>query len=327
MPGGSSSGSAAAVAANMVPVALGSDTGGSVRQPASFCGIIGFKPTYGLVSRFGLIAMSSSLDQIGPLGKNVEDVKIIYEAIKGEDEMDSTTVSFLQKQTKERLEEVKIGIPKEYFARGINPKVKEIIEDRIKDLELSGASIEEVSLPHTDYALATYYIVMTAEVSSNLARYDGIKYGKSLSGSDRVQNLLDVYLETRKEFLGEEVKRRIMLGTYCLSVGYYDAYYLQAQKVRTLIKEDFERAFQKVDFLLTPTSPTPPFKLGERLENPLTMYMADILTASVNLAGLPAISLSAGEVDKLPVGLQLIGPAFSENFLLSIAQLAQRIWT
>ncbi|MCD6410433.1 Asp-tRNA(Asn)/Glu-tRNA(Gln) amidotransferase subunit GatA [bacterium] len=327
VPGGSSSGSAAAVAANMVPVALGSDTGGSVRQPASFCGIIGFKPTYGLVSRFGLIAMSSSLDQIGPLGKNVEDVKIIYEAIKGEDEMDSTTVSFLQKQTKERLEEVKIGIPKEYFARGINPKVKEIIEDRIKDLELSGASIEEVSLPHTDYALATYYIVMTAEVSSNLARYDGIKYGKSLSGSDRVQNLLDVYLETRKEFLGEEVKRRIMLGTYCLSVGYYDAYYLQAQKVRTLIKEDFERAFQKVDFLLTPTSPTPPFKLGERLENPLTMYMADILTASVNLAGLPAISLSAGEVDKLPVGLQLIGPAFSENFLLSIAQLAQRIWT
>jgi len=205
--------------------------------------------------------------------------------------------------------------------------VKEIIEDRIKDLELSGASIEEVSLPHTDYALATYYIVMTAEVSSNLARYDGIKYGKSLAESDRIQNLLNVYFETRKEFLGEEVKRRIMLGTYCLSVGYYEAYYLQAQKVRTLIKEDFEKAFKKVDLLLTPTSPTPPFKLGERLENPLTMYMADILTVSVNLAGLPAISLPAGEVNKLPVGLQLIGPTFSENFLLSVAQLSQNLWT
>ena len=330
VPGGSSSGSAAAVAADMVPVALGSDTGGSIRQPASFCGIIGFKPTYGSVSRFGLIAMSSSLDQIGPFGKNVEDIKIIYETIKGEDEMDSTTVSFSQKPAKEKLEEIKIGIPKEYFGQGIDPKVKEIIEDRIKDLELSGASIEEVSLPHTDYALATYYIVMTAEVSSNLARYDGIKYGKSLAEIDRIQriqNLLDVYFETRKEFLGEEVKRRIMLGTYCLSVGYYEAYYLQAQKVRTLIKEDFEKAFKKVDLLLTPTSPTPPFKLGERLENPLTMYMADILTVSVNLAGLPAISLPAGEVNKLPVGLQLIGPTFSENFLLSVAQLSQNLWT
>ena len=327
VPGGSSSGSAAAVAADMVPIALGSDTGGSIRQPASFCGIIGFKPTYGSVSRFGLIAMSSSLDQIGPLGKNVEDIKIVYEVIRGKDEMDSTTVSFSQKPVKERLEEIKIGIPKEYFAKGIDQRVKEIIKDRIKDFELSGASIEEVSLPHTDYALATYYIIMTAEVSSNLARYDGIKYGKSLAESDRITNLLDVYFETRKEFLGEEVKRRIMLGTYCLSVGYYEAYYLQAQKVRTLIKKDFEKAFKKVDILLTPTSPTPPFKLGERLENPLTMYMADVLTVSANLAGLPAISLPAGEIDKLPVGLQLIGPAFSENFLLSVAQLAQKIWT
>lgn len=327
VPGGSSSGSAAAVAADMVPIALGSDTGGSIRQPASFCGIIGFKPTYGSVSRFGLIAMSSSLDQIGPLGKNVEDIKIVYEVIRGKDEMDSTTVLFSQKPVKEKLEEIKIGIPKEYFAKGIDQRVKEIIKDRIKDFELSGASIEEVSLPHTDYALATYYIIMTAEVSSNLARYDGIKYGKSLAESDRITNLLDVYFETRKEFLGEEVKRRIMLGTYCLSVGYYEAYYLQAQKVRTLIKKDFEKAFKKVDILLTPTSPTPPFKLGERLENPLTMYMADVLTVSANLAGLPAISLPAGEIDKLPVGLQLIGPAFSENFLLSVAQLAQKIWT
>jgi len=327
VPGGSSSGSAAAVAADMVPIALGSDTGGSIRQPASFCGIIGFKPTYGSVSRFGLVAMSSSLDQIGPLGKNVEDIKIVYEVIRGKDEMDSTTVSFSQKPVKERLEEIKIGIPKEYFTKGIDQRVKEIIKDRIKDFELSGASIEEVSLPHTDYALATYYIIMTAEVSSNLARYDGIKYGKSLAESDRITNLLDVYFETRKEFLGEEVKRRIMLGTYCLSVGYYEAYYLQAQKVRTLIKKDFEKAFKKVDILLTPTSPTPPFKLGERLENPLTMYMADVLTVSANLAGLPAISLPAGEIDKLPVGLQLIGPAFSENFLLSVAQLAQKIWT
>lgn len=327
VPGGSSSGSAAAVAADMVPIALGSDTGGSIRQPASFCGIIGFKPTYGSVSRFGLIAMSSSLDQIGPLGKNVEDIKIVYEVIRGKDEMDSTTVSFSQKPVKERLEEIKIGIPKEYFTKGIDQRVKEIIKDRIKDFELSGASIEEVSLPHTDYALATYYIIMTAEVSSNLARYDGIKYGKSLAESDKITNLLDVYFETRKEFLGEEVKRRIMLGTYCLSVGYYEAYYLQAQKVRTLIKKDFEKAFKKVDILLTPTSPTPPFKLGERLENPLTMYMADVLTVSANLAGLPAISLPAGEIDKLPVGLQLIGPAFSENFLLSVAQLAQKIWT
>ncbi|MCD6115321.1 Asp-tRNA(Asn)/Glu-tRNA(Gln) amidotransferase subunit GatA [bacterium] len=327
VPGGSSSGSAAAVAADMVPIALGSDTGGSIRQPASFCGIIGFKPTYGSVSRFGLVAMSSSLDQIGPLGKNVEDIKIVYEVIRGKDEMDSTTVSFSQKPVKERLEEIKIGIPKEYFTKGIDQRVKEIIKDRIKDFELSGASIEEVSLPHTDYALATYYIIMTAEVSSNLARYDGIKYGKSLAESDKITNLLDVYFETRKEFLGEEVKRRIMLGTYCLSVGYYEAYYLQAQKVRTLIKKDFEKAFKKVDILLTPTSPTPPFKLGERLENPLTMYMADVLTVSANLAGLPAISLPAGEIDKLPVGLQLIGPAFSENFLLSVAQLAQKIWT
>lgn len=327
VPGGSSSGSAAAVASRMVPVALGTDTGGSIRQPASFCGVLGFKPTYGSVSRFGLIALASSLDQIGPFARNVDDIKIVYDIIKGEDALDSTTVSFSQKSDNIDLKKVKIGIPKEYFGKGIDPQVREVIEDRIKDLELAGANLEEVSLPHTDYALATYYIVMTAELSSNLARYDGIKYGKSLMDSDKVKSLIDVYFETRREFLGEEVKRRIMLGTYCLSAGYYDAYYLQAQKVRTLIREDFKKAFQKFDILLTSTSPTLPFKFGERLDNPLTMYMADLLTVSVNLAGLPAISIPAGEINKLPVGLQLIGPPFSENLLLNITQLAQKLWT
>jgi len=327
VPGGSSSGSAAAVAANMVPVALGSDTGGSVRQPASFCGIVGLKPTYGSVSRYGLIAMSSSLDQIGVFARYVKDAEMVYNIIKGKDEMDSTTVSLPSFSSKKKVQDLKIGIPREYFGEGLDKEVRELIEDKIKGLEKEGIKFEEVSLPHTEYALATYYIIMTAEVSSNLARYDGIKYGQSKIQDARIKNLLDIYLETRKEFLGEEVKRRIMLGTYCLSAGYYEAYYLKAQKVRTLIKQDFQKAFDKVDVLITPTSPTPPFKLGERLTNPLAMYLADVLTVSINLAGLPAISIPAGKINNLPIGVQFIAPPFQEQLLFLISDFAQNLWT
>ena len=327
VPGGSSSGSAAAVAANMVPVALGSDTGGSVRQPASFCGIVGLKPTYGSVSRYGLIAMSSSLDQIGVFARYVKDAEIVYNIIKGKDEMDSTTVSLPSFSSKKKVQDLKIGIPREYFGEGLDKEVRELIEDKIKGLEKEGIKFEEVSLPHTEYALATYYIIMTAEVSSNLARYDGIKYGQSKIQDAGIKNLLDIYLETRKEFLGEEVKRRIMLGTYCLSAGYYEAYYLKAQKVRTLIKQDFQKAFDKVDVLITPTSPTPPFKLGERLTNPLAMYLADVLTVSINLAGLPAISIPAGKINNLPIGVQFIAPPFQEQLLFLISDFAQNLWT
>ena len=328
VPGGSSSGSAAAVGAKMVPVALGSDTGGSVRQPASFCGVVGLKPTYGAVSRYGLIAMSSSLDQIGCFGKNVNDTEIIFNIIKGRDERDSTTVPLRDFPSPKEAKELTVGVPKEYFIKGIDTKVKQLIEEKIKALEKEGISFQELSLPHTDYALATYYIIMTAEVSSNLARYDGIKYGMSTSNLEsRISNsLLDVYLETRQEYFGDEVKRRIMLGTYCLSAGYYEAYYLKAQKVRTKIKEDFQKAFEKVDVIITPTSPTVAFKLGERLSNPLEMYLADILTASVNLAGLPAISIPCGKIGDLPVGVQFIAPPFREDLLFKVGKFAQTIW-
>ena len=328
VPGGSSSGSAAAVGAKMVPIALGSDTGGSVRQPASFCGVVGLKPTYGAVSRYGLIAMSSSLDQIGCFGKNVKDTEIIFNIIKGRDEKDSTTVPLQDFSNQKKAKELKVGVPKEYFIKGIDTKVKQLIEEKIKALEKEGISFQELSLPHTDYALATYYIIMTAEVSSNLARYDGIKYGMSVSNfeSQTSNSLLDVYLKTRQEYFGDEVKRRIMLGTYCLSAGYYEAYYLKAQKVRTKIKEDFQKAFEKVDVIITPTSPTVAFKLGEKLSNPLEMYLADILTASVNLAGLPAISIPCGKIDNLPVGIQFIAPPFREDLLFTIGKFAQKVW-
>ena len=326
VPGGSSSGSACAVAARMCAFALGSDTGGSVRQPASFCGIVGLKPTYGAVSRFGLIAMASSLDQIGPLAKNVEDVEIVFEAIKGKDEKDSTSCEF-KKQEESEPKKVKIGIPKECFGEGIQKEVVEGLKDVVKILEQEKIHIEEINIPSLKYGVACYYIVMPSEVSSNLARYDGIKYGKSIlhEPETKKQDLIDMYFETRGKFFGKEVKRRIMLGTYCLSSGYYDAYYLRAQKVRTKIALDFKEAFKKVDLILTPTSPTLPFKLGERLEDPLSMYMADFLTVPANLAGLPAISLPFKKINNLPFGIQFIAPAFCEKRLFDFGKFFEQI--
>jgi len=327
VPGGSSGGSAAAVAANFCCAALGSDTGGSIRQPAAFCGVVGLKPTYGAVSRYGLIAMASSLDQIGPITKTVEDAEILFEAIRGKDEKDSTSIDVKNSKfqipnskkipnSKFKIKNCKLGIPKEYFIEGMDSEVEKVVKNAIKKAEELGAKIEEISLPHTKYALAVYYIIMPSEVSANLARYDGIKYGASLEAPD----LLEVYLKTRGTKFGEEVRRRIILGTYTLSAGYYDAYYLRAQKVRTLIKQDFQRAFQKIDLILTPTTPTTAFKLGEKLTDPLTMYLSDIFTIGVNLAGLPALSLPVGKANNLPVGLQIIGKPFGEKAIFEFAK-------
>jgi aspartyl-tRNA(Asn)/glutamyl-tRNA(Gln) amidotransferase subunit A len=331
VPGGSSGGSAAAVAANFCVFALGSDTGGSIRQPASFCGIVGLKPTYGSVSRYGLIAFASSLDQIGPMTKNIEDAKIVFDVIKGKDEMDSTSVnpksqilnSKQIRNSKFEIQNLRIGVPKEYFIKGIDPEVERMIKEAIKKYEEMGAKIVEISLSHTEYALPCYYIIAPSEASANLARYDGIKYGFSKIPNSKFQipNLLDVYFESRGKGFGPEVRRRIMLGTYALSAGYYEAYYLRAQKIRTLIKEDFEKAFEIVDAIFTPTSPTPPFKLGERIDDPLKMYLSDIFTVSVNLAGLPAISIPVGKVKNLPVGLQIIGKPFEEEKIFEIAKI------
>jgi len=330
VPGGSSGGSAAAVAANLCIFALGSDTGGSIRQPASFCGVVGLKPTYGVVSRYGLIAFASSLDQIGPITKTVEDCKIVFNAIKGKDPMDSTSVESKVSNLKFQISSLRIGVPKEYFVKGMSPEVEKVIEEAIKKYEEMGAKISEISLPHTEYALPCYYIIAPSEASANLARYDGIKYGYSTASKKQktTNNLLDVYLESREEGFGAEIRRRIMLGTYVLSAGYYEAYYLRAQKVRTLIKEDFDKAFEKVDVIFTPVSPTPAFKLGEKIEDPLTMYLSDIFTASINLAGLPAISIPVGKTTPhqnggggLPVGLQIIGRPFEEDKILKIAQI------
>src|SRR3989344_2725520 len=318
VPGGSPGGSAAAVAANECIYALGSDTGGSIRQPASFCGVVGLKPTYGRVSRYGLMAMASSLDQIGPITKTVEDAEIVLEAISGKDGLDSTSVEFKNKfqVSSFKLQDLKIGLPKEYFIKGLDPEVEEVIKKAISKFEKMGAEIIEVSLPHTEYALAAYYIIMPAEVSANLARYDGIKYGLSEKGD----NLLDVYLKTRQRGFGQEPRRRIILGAYTLSAGYYEAYYLKAQKARTLIKKDFEEAFKKVDVLITPVSPTPAFKIGEKIDDPLKMYLSDIYTVPINLAGLPAISVPCGQVGNLPIGLQIIGKHFDEERILDLAQ-------
>ena len=344
VPGGSSGGSAAAVAANLSVFALGSDTGGSIRQPASFCGIVGLKPTYGRVSRYGLIAFASSLDQIGPLAKTVEDCKIVFDAISGWDEMDSTSVKskiknpykaepsgFRQKSKLQfKIKNLKIGVPKEYFIKGIDPEVEEVIKKAIKKYEEMGAKTEEISLPHTEYALPCYYIIAPSEASANLARYDGIKYGMSKvkSQKSKVKSLLDVYLKSREEGFGAEVRRRIMLGTYVLSAGYYEAYYLRAQKVRTLIRKDFEEAFKKVDAIFTPVTPTPAFKIGEKIDDPLKMYLSDIFTAPINLAGLPAISIPVGKVAPhqnggggLPVGLQIIGKHFEEEKIFEVAKI------
>ncbi len=322
VPGGSSGGSAAAVAANMALGALGSDTGGSVRLPAAFCGVVGLKPTYGSVSRFGLIAMASSLDQIGPIAKTVQDVKEIFDVIKGKDPLDPTTVEFKSKTLDFEFRNLRIGVPKEYFTKGLNPKVEKKIQEVVLYYQKEGARIKQISLPHTQYALPAYYIIMPCEVSANLARYDGIKYGNSIIKNSKFkpQNLLEVYFKTRGHFLGPEVKRRIMLGTFALSSGYYEAYYLRAQKVRTKIKQDFEKAFQKVDLILTPMAPDVAFKIGERISDPVQMYLSDIFTVSANLASLPAICVPAGFIKNLPVAFQLIGPAFQEELLFFVAQ-------
>lgn len=320
VPGGSSGGSAAGVSADETIVALGSDTGGSIRQPASFCGVVGLKPTYGRVSRYGLVAFASSLDQIGPITKDVRDCAILLKIISGYDKRDSTSynipVPSYEEFLKEDVKGLKIGIPKEFFAEGIEEEVKKIIYEAIDVLKNLGAECEETSLPHIEYSLACYYIIAPSEASSNLARYDGIHYGFR---SKNAEELLDVYKKTRKEGFGKEVKRRIMLGTYALSAGYYDAYYLKAQKVRTLIRRDFEKVFEKYDVLITPTSPTPAFKIGEKIEDPLKMYLSDICTIPVNLAGLPAISIPAGFADGLPVGVQIIGKPYDEGTILKVA--------
>ena len=318
VPGGSSGGSAAAVASKQAVFALGSDTGGSIRQPASFCGIVGLKPTYGSVSRFGLMAMASSLDQVGVFARSIEDTKTVFDIIKGKDENDSTSMGASFKAGKKGLKGIKIGMPKEYFSEGIDPGVKEVVVNAIKNMEKAGAEVKEVSLPHTRYAISAYYIIMPAEVSSNLARYDGIKYGYSVAEDAKHRDLRSVYLRSRSQGFGKEAKRRVMLGTYVLSAGYYDAYYKKAQQVRAKIMEDFKKAFGQVDVLATPTSPTVAFKFGEKTKDPLSMYMADVFTVPVNLAGLPAISMPCGISENLPVGLQLIAPWFEEETLFNI---------
>ena len=321
VPGGSSGGSAAAVASNMVPWAIGSDTGGSIRQPSSFCGVVGLKPTYGLVSRYGLVAFASSLDQIGPITKDVTDAAMLLNVISGHDEKDTTSVNKEKvdytKALKGDVKGLKIGLPKEYFGEGINPEVKEKLNEAIETYKKLGATVEECSLNIADYALATYYIIACAEASSNLGRFDGIRYGYR---TQNYESLKDIYRNSRSEGFGPEVKRRIILGTYVLSSGYYDAYYKKAQQVRTLVKKEFDKAFEKYDILLTPTSPTVAFEIGTRSNNPLEMYLADICTVSVNIAGLPGISVPCGVDSKgMPIGMQLIGNKFAEETILNAA--------
>lgn len=322
VPGGSSGGSAAAVAADLAVFALGSDTGGSIRQPAAFCGVVGFKPSYGRVSRHGLIAMASSLDQIGPITKNVEDAALVFEIIAGHDKFDSTTlnqaVPEVSKNLNSSIKGLRIGVPKEFFGKGLAPEVEEKVKGSIKNLEGLGCKIEEVSLPNFEYGLAAYYIIVPSEISSNLARFDGIRYGHSSKNSP---TLLDVYLDSRSEGLGPEPKRRIILGTYALSSGYYDAYYLKAQKVRALLRRDFDNAFKKVDAIVGPVSPTTAFKIGEKAADPLSLYLEDIYTVPVNLAGLPGISVPCGlgRESNMPVGFQIIGKYFDEETVLRVA--------
>jgi aspartyl-tRNA(Asn)/glutamyl-tRNA(Gln) amidotransferase subunit A len=320
VPGGSSGGSAAAVAADQCIAALGTDTGGSIRQPAGCCGIVGLKPTYGRVSRYGIVAFASSMDQVGPLAKNVEDCALMLAAIAGHDPADSTSVNRHVPRYAEALtgdiKGVRLGIPKEYFVQGMQPDVEQAVRAAVRLLERNGAVIEEISLPHTEYAIAVYYLVATAEASSNLARYDGMRYGYRARGKD----LTETYMLSREEGFGPEVKRRIMLGTYALSAGYYDAYYIKAQQVRALIKKDFDEAFERCDAIVTPTAPTTAFKIGEKIQDPLQMYLSDIYTISINLAGLPALSLPCGfDSDGLPIGMQIIGKHFAESTILGIA--------
>ena len=326
VPGGSSGGASAVVAADLAALSLGTDTGGSIRQPAAFCGVLGMKPTYGRVSRYGLIAFASSLDQVGPFAKDVEDAALILEVIAGADPMDSTAVDVPVPDYRAALgrgiEGVRVGVPAEYFIDGMDPEVERAVREAIATLEKLGARTEPVSLPHTEYGLAAYYVIAPAEASSNLARYDGVKYGLRASGA---RDLIDMYSKTRAAGFGNEVKRRVMLGTYVLSAGYYDAYYGQAQKVRTLVRRDFEQAFARVDLIVAPTTPGVAFKMGEK-EDPLQMYLNDIFTIPVNLAGLPGVSIPGGFTQTgLPIGLQLIGRAFDEATLLRAAHAYQQV--
>lgn len=319
VPGGSSGGSAAAVAAGEAYFALGSDTGGSIRQPASYCGVVGLKPTYGLVSRYGLVAFASSLDQIGPITKNVEDAAFLLQAIAGYDPKDSTSAqveipNYASALTGD-IAGLRIAVPKEYL-EGVDPQIKASVMEALRLLESLGAVWEEVSLPHTEYAVAAYYLLASSEASSNLSRFDGVRYGVR---ADHAGSLIDLYHESRSQGFGPEVKRRIMLGTYALSSGYYDAYYLKAQKVRTLIKQDFDQTFEKYDVIVGPTTPTTAFSLGSQVDDPLTMYLNDILTIPVSLAGVPALSIPCGFADGLPIGLQMIGKAFDESTILRLA--------
>jgi len=326
VPGGSSGGSAAAVAADMAVAALGSDTGGSIRQPASFCGVVGLMPTYGRVSRYGLIAFASSLDHVGPIAKTVKDAALVLRTIAGRDPMDSTSADVPVPDYVAELEKpvrgVRLGVAKEYFGEGLNEEVRTAVECAIQKLAKLGCEVVPVSLPHTEYAIPTYYILATAEASSNLARFDGVRYGYRASNAG---NVPEMYRRTRDEGFGAEVKRRIMLGTYALSAGYYEAYYLKAQKVRSLLARDFETAFQQVDAIVTPTSPTTAFKLGEKLDDPLSMYLADVYTVTADLAGIPGISVPCGESkNKLPIGLQILGRHFDEATVLRIAHAYER---
>jgi aspartyl-tRNA(Asn)/glutamyl-tRNA(Gln) amidotransferase subunit A len=318
VPGGSSGGSAAAVAAGLAPWAIGTDTGGSVRQPASLCGIVGLKPTYGAVSRYGMIAFASSLDQCGPLTRDVTDCALLLKHMVGRDHCDSTSLEFPEEvrlPSADKLEGMRFGVPPELTGEGIEPGVREVFERTLKLIEDLGGSVEEVALPHADHGISAYYVIAPAEASSNLARYDGVRFGPRTGDGD----LLSLYEETRAQGFGEEVKRRIMLGTYALSSGYYEAYYGRAQRVRTKIADDFRAAFERVDLIITPTSPTVAFKLGERTHDPLAMYLSDYCTVPMPLAGIPAISIPGGLSDNLPVGVQLAGPAFSENRILDAA--------
>lgn len=326
VPGGSSGGSAAAVSANFAYLALGSDTGGSVRQPASFCGVVGLKPTYGRISRYGLVAFGSSLDQIGIFSKDVSDNALMLQAIAGKDERDSTCADVSNPDYLNQLEsldpKINIGVPKEYFSEGLNEEVRKSVNDALEIYKSLGANIVEISLPHTEYAIAVYYIVVTAEASSNLARYDGVRYGHR---TQQFNNVIDMYNNSRSEGFGSEVKRRIIMGNYVLSSGFYDAYYLKASKVRTLIKNDFEKAFKEVDCIICPTVPVPPYKFGEKISNPLEMYLTDIYTISANLAGIPGISIPCGFTKNgLPIGLQILGKHFEDLKVLQVARLFEK---
>lgn len=328
VPGGSSGGSAAAVAADMALAALGSDTFGSIRQPAAFCGVVGLKTTYGSVSRSGLIAMASSMDQIGPIARSVEDAAILFKAIAGQDALDATSAPTdygdLLDWKEKKIKGLKLGVPEEYFIPGISKEVREAVDSAVDALRQMGFSVESVSLPHTKYAVPAYYLSMPAEVSSNLARFDGIRYAGVFEPGELPAKLKDIYLQTRGQGFGPEAKRRIILGTYVLSAGYYDSYYKKAQQVRRLIARDFARAFEKVDVLLTPATPNTAFKIGEKVDDPLSMYLEDIFTGPVNLAGLPALSLPTGFAKNLPVGFQMVGKHFAEAEILGLGRLYEK---